>query len=86
MIIFEAIGIIGSLIVCASAIPQVIKTYKTKRANDLSIVYLFILLFGIILLQIYSLYIRDFVFIFGNTLSLLTTGLLIVLWYMYRKN
>jgi hypothetical protein len=39
---------------------------------------------GIGLLQSYSLYVRDLVFILGNTLSMLSTGLLIVLWFRYR--
>jgi len=36
------------------------------------------------LLQSYSVYVRDFVFIFGNTLSMFSTGLLIVLWFKYE--
>ena len=35
--IFDILGITGSLIVSASVIPQIIKTYRTKKANDLSI-------------------------------------------------
>jgi len=82
--IFETVGMTGSLIICASAIPQVLKTCRVKRSRDLSIVYLAVLIFGMSLLQAYSVYVRDFVFIFGNTLSMLSTGLLIVLWFRYR--
>lgn len=81
--IFEFLGIIGSLIICASIIPQIIKTYRTKSARDLSILYLTALMTGIILLMIYSLYIGDMVFIFGNTLSMLSVGLLMILWRRY---
>ena len=83
--VFEVVGTTGSLIVCASAIPQAVKTYRIKRSCDLSIVYLGVLMLGIGLLQSYSLYIRDFVFILGNTLSMLSTGILIVLWFRYRE-
>lgn len=82
---FEMLGTTGSLVMCASAVPQIIKTYRTKSSGDLSIIYLAILLFGMSLLQTYSLYVRDFVFIFGNTLSLLSTGTLIVLWFRYKR-
>lgn len=82
---FEMLGTTGSLIMCASAIPQIIKTHRTKSSGDLSIIYLGILLFGMSLLQAYSLYVRDFVFIFGNTLSVLSTGTLIVLWFRYNR-
>lgn len=81
--IFEFLGITGSLIICASIIPQVIKTYRTKSARDLSITYLSTLMIGIILLTVYSIHIRDLVFIFGNTLSMLSVSLLMILWKRY---
>ena len=85
-IAMECLGIIGSLIICGSIIPQVIKTYKTKSARDLSITYLTALMIGIVLLTIYSVYIRDMVFIFGNVLSLLSVVILIGLWRRYYYN
>jgi MtN3 and saliva related transmembrane protein len=81
--VFEFLGIAGSLIICGSVIPQVIKTYRTKSARDLSITYLMTLMAGIILLTIYSVYIRDLVFIFGNILSMLSVGILMILWRRY---
>ena len=81
--VFEFLGITGSLIICASIIPQVIKTYRTKSARDLSITYLSTLMIGIILLTVYSIHIRDLVFIFGNTLSMLSVSLLMILWKRY---
>ena len=84
-VLFEMLGMTGSLIICASAIPQVVKTYRVKRSCDLSIAYLSVLIFGMSLLQAYSVYVRDVVFILGNTLSMLSTGLLIVLWFRYRR-
>lgn len=83
-LLFEILGSMGSLIVCASAIPQILKTYRTKSSGDLSIIYLVALMFGLALLQLYSLYVQDFVFIFGNSLSALLTGTMIVLWFRYR--
>jgi MtN3 and saliva related transmembrane protein len=85
-IAMECLGITGSLIICGSIIPQVIKTYKTKSARDLSITYLIALTTGIILLTVYSVYIRDMVFIFGNVLSLLSVVILIGLWTRYYYN
>ncbi len=85
-LIFETLGTTGSMVVCASAIPQIVKTYKTKSADDLSILYLGILMFGMGLLQLYSLYVKDFVFILGNTLSVSSTGILIVLCFKYKNH
>lgn len=82
---FEIMGTIGSLIICISALPQIAKTYRTKKANDLSISYLIILMFGMTLMMIYSLHIGDPIFIFGNSLSVLSTGVLIFLCLWYRS-
>ncbi len=84
-LIFEILGTAGSLILCASAIPQIVKTNRTKSSGDLSIMYLATLMFGLMLLMVYSLYVRDFVFIFGNTLALSSTGTMILFWFKYRE-
>lgn len=83
-IFFEVLGITGSIIVCGSVIPQVIRTYRTKSAHDLSFTYLSSLMTGLVMLMVYSVHVRDFVFIFGNILSMLSVGTLMVLWKRYR--
>ena len=84
-IMFEIMGTIGSLIICISALPQIVKTYRTKKADDLSISYLIILMFGMALMMIYALHIGDPIFVFGNSLSVLSTGVLIFLCLRYRS-
>jgi len=81
---FEILGITGSIIVCGSVIPQVVRTYRTKSAHDLSFTYLLSLMTGLVMLMVYSVHIRDFVFIFGNVLSILSVGSLMWLWKRYR--
>lgn len=82
---FEILGVTGSLIMCVSVIPQIIKTYKTKCSDGLSISYLIILMTGMSMIMLYALYVKDMVFIFGNGLALLLTGILIVLCFRYRR-
>jgi MtN3 and saliva related transmembrane protein len=83
-LIFELLGTVGSLILCASAIPQIVKTHRTKSSGDLSFIYLATLMLGLMLLMVYSIYVRDFVFIFGNTLAISSTGVMIFFWFKYR--
>jgi len=83
--IFEALGMAGSLILCGSALPQVFRTWSTRSAGDFSIFYLGALLAGLLLLEAYCLYTRDPVFLFGNSLSLLMTAVLVSLWFRFRK-
>ena len=44
--IFQLLGTIGSLIMCASSVPQILKTYRMKCADGLSGSYLTILMIG----------------------------------------
>jgi len=82
----QALGTIGTLIICASVLPQVIKTYRTKSCSDISIVYLGALMLGMVLLETYCLYVRDFVFLLGNSLSITSTAVLIFFWFRYGGN
>jgi MtN3 and saliva related transmembrane protein len=81
---FGLLGMTGSLIMCASSIPQIIKTYRTKCVNGLSATYLAILIMGMLLILSYALYKRDVVFICGNGLSLFLTGILVAMYWRYR--
>ena len=82
--IFQIMGTAGSLIMCASSVPQIIKTYRMKCADNLSGSYLAILMIGMSLILLYALHIRDVVFIFGNGISLTLTAILIALRYKYN--
>lgn len=84
--VFQMMGTAGSLIMCASSIPQIIKTYRMKCADDLSGSYLAILMLGMSLILLYALHVRDVVFILGNGISLTLTTILIALRYKYRMS
>ena len=84
--IFEMMGTAGSMIMCASSVPQLWKTYRTKCTDGLSGSYLAILMLGMSLILSYALYVENIVFILGNGLSLSLTGILVGLWFRYRKN
>jgi MtN3 and saliva related transmembrane protein len=84
--LFEIVGTTGSIIMCASSLPQLIKTYRTKCITGLSGTYLAILMIGMLFILSYALYVKNIVFIFGNSLSLTLTGLLVVMWFRYKSN
>ena len=83
--IFQLLGTTGSLIMCASSVPQIIKTYRTKCTDGLSGSYLAILMLGMSFILTYALYVKNIVFIFGNGLSLTLTAILVALWLRYKK-
>jgi len=84
--IFEILGITGSLIVSVSVLPQIIKTFRTKKAKDLSILYLGILMTGMVMIALYSIHVGNLIFILGNIWSVASTGILIILCYRYRDS
>lgn len=84
--IFQLLGTTGSLIMCASSVPQIIKTYRTKCTDGLSGSYLAILMLGMSFILTYALYVKNIVFIFGNGLSLTLTAILVALWLRYKKD
>ena len=84
--IFQIMGTTGSLIMCASSVPQIIKIYRMKRADNLSGAYLAILMLGMTLILFYALHVKDIVFIMGNSISLTLTAILIALRYKYSTS
>jgi len=83
---FELLGTTGSLIMCASSLPQIWKTYRTKCITGLSGTYLAVLMIGMTLILLYALSVKDVVFIFGNGVSLTLTAILIGMRHQYGKN
>ena len=69
---------------CASSVPQIIKTYRMKCADNLSGSCLAILMIGMTLILLYALHVKDIVFIFGNGISLTLTAILIIMRYKYN--
>mmetsp|Transcript_27454 Transcript_27454/g.46653 ORF Transcript_27454/g.46653 Transcript_27454/m.46653 type:complete len:133 (-) Transcript_27454:311-709(-) len=53
--VFEVIGTIGGVSIALSLVPQVIHTYKIKKAGDISYIYQFIYIFGCTLVNIYAI-------------------------------
>jgi MtN3 and saliva related transmembrane protein len=85
-VVMEAIGTLGSVILCGSAVPQILKTYKTRSSQDLSVIYLFVLLTGMIFMEIYSIYLWNWIFIIGNSMSIAMTVVMILFWYRYSES
>lgn len=50
----ELLGYLGGLLIAISLLPQLIKAWKTKSTNDLSILWTMITLSGLILYTVYA--------------------------------
>ena len=64
------IGFFAGLLTSGAAVPQVLQTYRTKHARDLSMAQLVLLSIGMLLWLIYGLAIGDFPLIAANIFSI----------------
>jgi len=77
------LGYIGVLIIQSSYVAQIYRILATRQVDGLSPAFILMVWGGLVLLQIYSLSIKDMVYIFSNFLGLLNTSLLLLLIYIW---
>ena len=81
----DIIGIAAGVFTASSLIPQVVKTLKEKKAEDVSLLMLFILQAGLVLWIIYGIKRDDFPIIITNSFSLLVNIFMVILRIKYNK-
>jgi MtN3 and saliva related transmembrane protein len=80
------IGIIAGIFTSASMLPQVIKMFKEKKASQVSIAMIVVLITGVSLWIWYGILKDDFPIIVTNSFSLLINIVMIILRIKYRNN
>lgn len=72
------LGLVAGACTTASFLPQVIKTWKTKSAKDLSLWMFVVFCLGVLLWLIYGIIINSFPVIISNVLTLSMAGIILV--------
>lgn len=85
MSLVHYLGFLAGILTSGSAVPQVLQTYRTKQARDLSLGQLILLNLGILLWLIYGLSLNDLPLIVANTFSLVCYLLLVFMKVRYAK-
>jgi MtN3 and saliva related transmembrane protein len=80
-----ALGLIAGVLTTIAYLPQLIKTWKTKSAHDLSWSMLIVLCTGIILWLVYGFYIQNIPIIAANIVTFLFASMILVLKIMYKQ-
>jgi MtN3 and saliva related transmembrane protein len=80
------IGLVAGTLTSIAAIPQVVKTLRTRHARDISIWQPLLLAIGVALWMIYGMIIHDLPLILANIIPLLCNALLTGLKLHYRNN
>jgi MtN3 and saliva related transmembrane protein len=78
------IGIIAGVFTATSMLPQLIKVIKEKKAEDISLLMLIVLLTGISLWVVYGIMKKDMPIIATNAFSLLVNVLMIFFRIKYK--
>jgi MtN3 and saliva related transmembrane protein len=79
----QAIGLAAGILTASSLIPQVVKTLKEKKADEVSIKMLFVLQAGIIMWIVYGIKRNDLPIIVTNIFSLAVNITMVVLRIRY---
>ena len=83
--ITEIIGIAAGTFTAVSLLPQLIKLIREKKAEDISLFYLIILLCGLILWIIYGIRKEDLPIIVTNAISLVINVTVLILGAKYKR-
>lgn len=78
------LGLLAGAITTGAAIPQVVKTYRSRHARDISIWQPVLLNVGMLLWLIYGIALRDAPLIWANSISLLCYTALMIMKISYR--
>lgn len=80
------IGLTAGILTSVAAVPQVVKTLRTRHVRDISVWQPLLLAIGVALWLIYGILIRDLPLILANIIPLACNGLLTILKFHYRND
>ena len=81
----EIVGIAAGICTSTSLLPQLIKIFKHKKAEDISLFYLIILFIGLGLWIWYGILRVDLPIMVTNGFSLVINGMIIILGIKYKR-
>jgi MtN3 and saliva related transmembrane protein len=82
---WELVGYIAGLLTMFAFVPQIYKMFKTKSVDDISLPTYLQILLGVFLWFIYSLLIKDKPMILSNTVTLISTTTIVLLYFKHKK-
>jgi MtN3 and saliva related transmembrane protein len=80
-----ALGIVAGVLTTLAYLPQVIKTWKTRSASDLSWSMLIVLCTGIILWLVYGFYVHDLPILLANIVTFILASIILGLKLKFQK-
>lgn len=81
----SVIGGLAGVLTTVAIIPQIVKAVRTKQVDDISPIFLSILIIGLGLWVFYGLLISDIPIILTNGVSFTLNGIMLFLYYTTKK-
>jgi MtN3 and saliva related transmembrane protein len=81
----QVIGLAAGILTASSLLPQIIKTVREKKAEDVSLIMLIVLQAGLVLWIVYGIKREDLPVIATNSFSLVVNCIMVVLRLRYRR-
>lgn len=75
----EVIGLAAGTMTTLAFLPQVIKAWRTRKVEDISLVMFLVLVTGVLLWLIYGLFIGDVPLVLANGVTLVLAGAVLVM-------
>jgi MtN3 and saliva related transmembrane protein len=82
---WEIVGLSAAFLTMFGFLPQVIKIYRTKSVNDLSIWAILQFMLGVFLWLVYGIHLKNFVIILANGVTFLILGVALILFLKYSS-
>jgi MtN3 and saliva related transmembrane protein len=83
---FQIMGYLAIFFTTVSFLPQAIKTLKTRRVGDLSLITYLFLFLGSLSWFLYGSYLNDFPLMATNSMTTVLTGLILFLIMKEKKS
>ena len=80
-----ALGLLAGTMTTLAYLPQLVRVWRSKSAEDISWAMLIILCTGIVMWLVYGTYVHDVPLIAANMLTLVFTSIILALKVRYRR-
>ena len=83
--LMELVGSLAGLLTTIAFLPQVIKTYKSRSAKDLSLGMFLLFTFGVFAWLIYGIGINKLPIIIANSVTLVLAGMILAAKFRFKE-
>ncbi len=82
---WSIIGSSAAVLTTCAFIPQIVKIYRTKSANDVSVLTLLQLSAGVVLWIAYGAYLKNAIIVLANAVMLVSLCVTLALYFRYKR-